>query len=1369
MDGRIKILKRLGLLLAVALFFALPAKPTMAQTGTVWSVCLEGTCDFNTIQSAIDAASAGDTIEVSAGTYTYETEGSPAPTGLIKVTKPLSIKAADGTRPVIDASGIDGAFKIYSTTFSGGQVLIEGFDITGDSTTDIAITAPMHDSGDPTKIIIRDNIIHGMDGGIDFWGSGLSGAPDNERVVNNVEITANEFYNLGQDGAVGFGIMLEDLKDGVQFAALVEDNLFKQINNGDTDTGAGIVIPRADVENGEAVNARIAANTFESTVPLGVAVLAGDVSPAEIVDNTFDGAGIVVENISAGPLNVYFNWWGSVAGPEDDQVGDDVAYNPWCYTDECTEFYLGETGSIQDGINVVAAGDTLHVAPGTYEEKLVIDKPLTLLGPNAGKAGYASDRVNEAIITFPDGLPADLEHATAKVESDGVTIDGFKFVDKDYLQALMPYHIYTLDANNLIIQNNLFIGTELPIYRDYTGPEANFGWEIKNNKMVGGPFVNSHRSRGMYIWQTAATISYNVIEGYGVGIQISPNDEPTGGVVENNTIAAGHSGLYHNVTHKGSGAWLYSGNTITVAPNDRTAQNFYTPIAPEEEISFRAIYIRDFGNTGTGDLPSVSFTNNTADLAPETGSYLIDRFAIFEKESADGTAATVENNAFTNYSIAADSTATSVDASPNWWGNATGPEAEQVVGSVKYNPWCYNAECTEFYLGETGSIQEGIDSLAGENTLHVAPGTYNEQISITKPFILVGENKDTTIIDGGGDGVVVTIQAVGVRFSGFTVQNSGDDDQTDAGVGVAGVSGVTISDNILRDNANGVALAAASNNTVENNTFEDNYIGVAMEGYPDSDSPSTTNTIQNNEISDSTHSGIYGGQNCDGNTISGNTITSSAGAADGIYLWKSSENTITNNLITDNPQYGFHLFGSSNNNVIQNTITGNLDGIRIRHSLSYASTPNTIEENKIFDNSQYGVFAETEITDVELHLNWWGSAGGPEANKIVEHATFIPWCGDEDCTTTSPNNDEEIELPPEADEEDVQTAINNAPSGSTVVIPPGSYTTTNGFVVNSSGVTIFLREGTKIQNNSPCFTISASNTTVTAETLGGAVCVPTDGSNGIDVNTGLTNITIEGFEIDGSDQTTGDGINVAGEITNLVVRDMYIHDLDGDAIDLVAQPTGTVEIKGNLFMDNVGVGVRNDTGLNGLDVKYNAWGDMAGPKGAEGDDVGENLNYDSWTHADLYMESSGTTTPDEVEPNEQITYTVYANMENVMGTTFTLKYPSANLTYIESETVLSGTFDTETLTPNVADGTLTFKASNATVPVEAGEEIPLFSVTFEAGEAAGEYSLDLDETTDEFVMQASSGSSDNIYPTKLVDNNVTVTGDFLYIFPIFFH
>jgi len=46
----------------------------------------------------------------------------------------------------------------------------------------------------------------------------------------------------------------------------------------------------------------------------------------------------------------------------------------------------------------------------------------------------------------------------------------------------------------------------------------------------------------------------------------------------------------------------------------------------------------------------------------------------------------------------------------------------------------------------------------------------------------------------------------------------------------------------------------------------------------------------------------------------------------------------------------------------------------------------------------------------------------------------------------------------------------------------------------------------------------------------------------------------------------------------VILRDNFIHNLDGDGVHFTAQPGGDVEIKGNLFMDNAGEGVDNASG-----------------------------------------------------------------------------------------------------------------------------------------------------------------------------------------------
>ncbi len=69
------------------------------------------------------------------------------------------------------------------------------------------------------------------------------------------------------------------------------------------------------------------------------------------------------------------------------------------------------------------------------------------------------------------------------------------------------------------------------------------------------------------------------------------------------------------------------------------------------------------------------------------------------------------------------------------------------------------------------SIQDAINSPLVEysDIVFVKSGIYYEKVGMTKELTLVGEDKDTTIIDGNGTtGAVVSVYG---NFSGFTVRN----------------------------------------------------------------------------------------------------------------------------------------------------------------------------------------------------------------------------------------------------------------------------------------------------------------------------------------------------------------------------------------------------------------------------------------------------------------------------------------------------------------------------------------------------------------------------------------------------------------------
>ena len=53
------------------------------------------------------------------------------------------------------------------------------------------------------------------------------------------------------------------------------------------------------------------------------------------------------------------------------------------------------------------------------------------------------------------------------------------------------------------------------------------------------------------------------------------------------------------------------------------------------------------------------------------------------------------------------------------------------------------------------TIHEGITAASAGDTVFVLNGTYNENVVITKNLTFTGENKDTTFIDGGGNGHVI--------------------------------------------------------------------------------------------------------------------------------------------------------------------------------------------------------------------------------------------------------------------------------------------------------------------------------------------------------------------------------------------------------------------------------------------------------------------------------------------------------------------------------------------------------------------------------------------------------------------------------------
>jgi nitrous oxidase accessory protein NosD len=72
------------------------------------------------------------------------------------------------------------------------------------------------------------------------------------------------------------------------------------------------------------------------------------------------------------------------------------------------------------------------------------------------------------------------------------------------------------------------------------------------------------------------------------------------------------------------------------------------------------------------------------------------------------------------------------------------------------------------------TIQEAINNANEGDTVFVRNGTYSGPIVINKSLTLEGENRDSTVIDGGTNepsGSIVLVAADNVKISGFTIQH----------------------------------------------------------------------------------------------------------------------------------------------------------------------------------------------------------------------------------------------------------------------------------------------------------------------------------------------------------------------------------------------------------------------------------------------------------------------------------------------------------------------------------------------------------------------------------------------------------------------
>lgn len=230
------------------------------------------------------------------------------------------------------------------------------------------------------------------------------------------------------------------------------------------------------------------------------------------------------------------------------------------------------------------------------------------------------------------------------------------------------------------------------------------------------------------------------------------------------------------------------------------------------------------------------------------------------------------------------------------------------------------------------TIQYAIDNVDDGGAVNIKPGTYAEQIIITKNVTLSGADKTTTIINSpsslttesdGSNRSIIEVKGAGtnVAISNLTIQSAAINQPDIVGLHIHGMANTSISNNIFQNIKSSDSLTNASSNIYE---FQDVSLLVSDAG--------TSVSISNNAFSGITHA----------------VVDRAA-----IYIEKSAAATISNNTIsnfiysggiTKRLSAGIVIWDAANDGIIisGNTIQNNNAGIIIGSATGIQISGNTI-------------------------------------------------------------------------------------------------------------------------------------------------------------------------------------------------------------------------------------------------------------------------------------------------------------------------------------------------------------------------------------------------------------------------------------------
>ena len=389
--------------------------------------------------------------------------------------------------------------------------------------------------------------------------------------------------------------------------------------------------------------------------------------------------------------------------------------------------------SIQAAINAAQPGATITIGPGSYDENVVVDKPLTLKGAGVTTVIYPAI---SAPVCSPGSLCGGAASNIVLVQADNVTITNLRLEGNNpALTSGVVRNGADIDARNGIITNhavghfnNLTVSkvkvSDVYLRGIYASSERTFNFNHDTVENVMG----EEASIAMFNFGGSGVMASNKVTS--ANDAISANHS-TGTQFLANVIKKSGSGIHTDNNGESGSADVIKGNTVRECKVNGYGIFVYVPyVSPTVEsnkISGCSVGLAAYGGAVSGQGPTFTsnsvngtgaattgttygaylttdqlgfaYGNLTATLTGNTLSHFNTGMFVTQTNPTTGqpaggqaTITASPNNSFlANGTGANGEPGTTVNAANDWWGCTKGPNmggaCNTALGTVTYTPW----------------------------------------------------------------------------------------------------------------------------------------------------------------------------------------------------------------------------------------------------------------------------------------------------------------------------------------------------------------------------------------------------------------------------------------------------------------------------------------------------------------------------------------------------------------------------------------------------------------------------------------------------------------------------------------------------------